>query len=114
MSPSSPHSYYDLEDKVAATLLYLMTEGSFAFAGQFIGMSKTRTITYATEIIEIICQWKNSTISIPKTDREWTRNADGFEELTGMPNCVDAIDGTLIEMKRFQDFEGKCIFHFII
>ncbi|KAG4036227.1 hypothetical protein PC123_g28203 [Phytophthora cactorum] len=43
---------------------------------------------------------------LPSTEKELAEVMQGFEEMLGFPGVVGAIDGTLITIKRFEDFEG--------
>ncbi|DAZ97975.1 TPA: hypothetical protein N0F65_005133 [Lagenidium giganteum] len=43
-----------------------------------------------------------ATVRLPHTHSEWKY----FEARTGLPGVVDAIDGTLIEIKRLEQWEG--------
>ena len=46
------------------------------------------------------------TIRLPANISEWEEIRKGFETMAGMPNVYDAIDGSLIPIKRFAQYMG--------
>lgn len=96
-----------VRDRVAVTLHYLTHEGGFKESGQVFGMSRTRAQSYTQEVINVLCQrYRRRSIKLPENDGEWWGIAAGFESICGFPNVVGAIDGSLFEVKRFDDFDG--------
>jgi hypothetical protein len=49
---------------------------------------------------------KNDTITFPTTTEQWDMIRTGFESKSGIPNAVGAIDGSLIEIERPNEYDG--------
>ncbi|DAZ96569.1 TPA: hypothetical protein N0F65_011793 [Lagenidium giganteum] len=48
-----------------------------------------------------------ATVRQPHTHNEWEVIADNFDALSGLPGVVGAIDGTMIEIKHLEQWEGR-------
>ena len=105
----SHNAVFYIRDRVAVTLFYLTHAGSLSEAAQVFGMSKASASRYVKNVTDIIvdCLAKEI-IRLPaaSTDPEWDVLTEGFEAICGFPNCCLAIDGSLFEIERPQEFVG--------
>ena len=70
-------------------------------------MSRTRAFEYTRQVVMVLnLTWLKQTIKLPSTKAGWEEVSSGFEQICGVPNVCGAIDGSLFQVKRFQDFEG--------
>lgn len=105
---SLPHhnAVFSIKDRVAVTLSYLTHSDGFADAGQVFGISESRAHSYVSQVVSVLLLYLEESIHLPNTCGEWAINAFGFETISGIPNVVGAIDGSLVKVKRFHDHEG--------
>jgi hypothetical protein len=103
-----PHhnAVFSIQKRVAVTLHFLCNEGSYYLSGAVFGISKTMAHTYVDEVIKVLNLYFIDTITLPKTKSQMQKVISGFENICGVPNVVGAVDGTLIPIHRFADFEG--------
>ena len=91
------------------TLYYLAHAGSFSEAAQVFGMSKASASRYVREVTDILIDCLTQQfikLSENPADREWTNLTEGFESICGFPNCCLAMDGSLFEIERPNEFFG--------
>ena len=104
-----PNAVFSIRDRVAVTLFYLTHPGSHSDAAQVFGMSKTSSIRFIRQITEILIDCMSTTvIRLPNgpNDPEWDNLATGFEQKCGFPNCCLAVDGSLFQIERPDEFFG--------
>ncbi|KAF0739178.1 hypothetical protein Ae201684P_012872 [Aphanomyces euteiches] len=100
-------SSFDVCDRVAVALHYLTHADGFDQTAALFGTSKTRAHCYTQEVISILNDYiLGSTIALPSSAQDWEDERVNFEAKAGIPNVYGAIDGCLIPIKRFCDFEG--------
>ncbi|KAF0727976.1 hypothetical protein Ae201684_014085 [Aphanomyces euteiches] len=104
--PLHHNAVFSIKDRVAVTLHYLTHSGGFAESGQVFGISESRAHCYVGEVVSVILLFLQDTIHLPQSVDEWTENALAFEHDRGFPNAVGAIDGSLVQIKLFNDHEG--------
>ena len=104
--PLHHNTVFGIEDRVACCLHYVTHSDGYDETGTVFGISKTQTRKYVREVVQVltIC-YLNEAITMPSSVSEWEQVREGFE-LAGFPNCYGAIDGSLISIKRFADYEG--------
>ncbi|KAF0703994.1 hypothetical protein AaE_015158 [Aphanomyces astaci] len=104
--PLHHHNTMSVNDRVACTLHYLTHSGGYESTAALFGISKTRAYEYCNQVALVIqlC-YVLETIVLPSSREEWEVVRVGFEE-HGFPNAYGAIDGSLIQVKRFEDFYG--------
>jgi hypothetical protein len=105
--PDPSRTVFGIDQRVAVTMYYLMHPGSFHSAGAVFGMSKTRTMTYVNEVMKVLIEcYGKETIKIPTALQDWLEIEQGFEHIAGMSGVIAAVDGSLFEVHRMEDFEG--------
>ncbi|ETV69526.1 hypothetical protein H257_14762 [Aphanomyces astaci] len=104
--PLHHHNTMSVNDGVACTLHYLAHSDGYESTAALFGISKTRAYEYCNQVTLVIqlC-YVLETIVLPSSRDEWEVVRVGFEE-HGFPNAYGAIDGSLIQVKRFEDFYG--------
>lgn len=103
-----PHhnTIFSIQERVALTIHFLCTESGYATAGNLFGLSRTSAHRYVEQVMNILLKYFIKIVSFPSTNEHWENVAVGFEKICGVPNVVGAIDGTLIQIHRFEEFEG--------
>jgi len=94
----------DLIKRVAITLNYLAHGGTMHNAGSLFGAPKTVAQTAVHQIVAVLGTFVDETICSPSTQEAWIKVCRGIEGVAGMPGVVGAIDGSLIRIERFADF----------
>ena len=100
----------DVEKQVAVVLYYLVDEGCMRKTSKAFGIAKStvfKIIYRVTKAIDIYLGLK--LIKLPITEEEVTESCRLFFEKHGFPQCIGAIDGTDILMKRPSDNSGAYI-----
>ncbi|OWZ22551.1 hypothetical protein PHMEG_0002743 [Phytophthora megakarya] len=92
--------------RVAVTLYYLNSMGGYREAAQTFGVSKSWAVTAVNAMLGAIADDYQRFIFLPTTVAEWASVQTGFQQRAGVPLVCAAVDGTLIEVARFADFEG--------
>lgn len=105
-SPIGKNAYFFHRERVAVTLHFLTHSGAVHESAQCFGMGKASALRYIDEVIQVILSIKTQIVSFPKTAEQLNKLADEFERIGGFPNVVGAIDGSLIEIQRPNDYEG--------
>lgn len=77
-------------------------------AGQALGVGKTAAVTAIHQITTVLQSLVGETVRPPANDHDWQEIGAGFERIAGVPGVIGAIDGCLIRIMRFCDFDG-CI-----
>ncbi|KAE9158206.1 hypothetical protein PF004_g31955 [Phytophthora fragariae] len=105
--PQKPaaNAKHKLIQRVALIMYYLAQGGQMDQAGMPLGISHTRSVVYINEMLDVLCSMDTRYICMP-TEQELESVELGFEAVTGFPNVVGAIDGTLVPIQRPKDFEG--------
>ncbi|RHX96840.1 hypothetical protein DYB28_000610 [Aphanomyces astaci] len=71
------------------------------------GISKTMAKTYTFQVCQVLCQcYLADVVAMPTPQAAWETIRGGSEDVAGVPNAYGAIDGTLIPIKRFRDYDG--------
>ena len=90
-----------VETQVAVTLYYLSDEGRYRKVANAFGISRSSvSIIVRTVCIAISVHLGPKYIKLPTTQDDVRYAADKFEEQTGYPQCIGAIDGTHIFIKK--------------
>ncbi|KAE9199582.1 hypothetical protein PF005_g15676 [Phytophthora fragariae] len=80
--------------------------GGFREAAQTFGVSKSWTITAVNAMLRAISNDYKRFIHLPLSLEEWHAEQEAFEMRAGVPLVCAAVDGTLIDLNRFEDYEG--------
>ena len=97
---TSKRAPYPVEKQVALTLSYLSDEGRMTKTGNPFGSPKCTVSVYVRRVCHAITNLMPKYIFLPKTEAEVTKVADGFCQKYQMPQCIGAIDGTHIPIKK--------------
>ncbi|KAF0702872.1 hypothetical protein AaE_015662 [Aphanomyces astaci] len=84
-------NHFGIDDRVACTLHYLTHSDGYESTAALFGISKTRAYEYCNQVFAVV--------------QLLGGHQNGFEAY-GFPNAYGAIDGSLISIKRFEDFTG--------
>ena len=94
-APLGQNAYFQIRDRVAATLHYLTHPDAFNELNAVFGMSKASAVRYVWQVINVLLvKLGPKSIRLPQTDEERVQSAKEFEEIAGIPNVAGAIDGT--------------------
>ena len=105
--PLHHNTVFGIPDRVACCLHYLTHSDGYKSTGALLGISTTRVRVYCRQVIQILVSCHlSSTVCLPKTHHEWATTRNDFEKIAGMSDVYGAIDGSLIRIKRFQNFAG--------
>ena len=104
--PIGRNSYFFHRERVAVTIHFLTHGGTVSDSAQCFGMSKSSALRFISEVIRVLVNLRDSIIFFPRTNTDLIKTAEEFERIAGFPNVVGAIDGTLIEIQRPDDYEG--------
>jgi hypothetical protein len=104
--PLGPNVTWDIQDRVAVAIHYYTHSSNLATTGAVFGISKTSVHRYVWQVTTIILLYQSETIALPDNNDKWRVISDGFETIAGVPGVLGAIDGTLFEIERGNDFEG--------
>ncbi|XP_054747281.1 putative nuclease HARBI1 [Anastrepha obliqua] len=86
--------------RLSSTLRYLATGEKFEDL-KFLTVISPRSLgVIVIETCEAIISCLSNAIKVPQSEIEWKAIADGFEEIWNFPNCLGAIDGKHIAIKR--------------
>ncbi|KAH9123941.1 hypothetical protein AeMF1_005222 [Aphanomyces euteiches] len=101
------NALFGISDRVAITIHYLTHTDGYDQTALVFGTSKTRAYVYVNQVVAVlnVC-YLHDVIRMPSKKGEWNEVCAEFEALCGFPNAYGAIDGTLIHIKRFADFDG--------
>ncbi|EEY63735.1 uncharacterized protein PITG_02218 [Phytophthora infestans T30-4] len=97
------HSY---NKKVAASLYFLGSSGGYRETGAAMGMSRSYVMEITSEVVRVLKIVAPQVISFPSNREEWNAVEAGFASKHGYPGIAGAIDGSLIEIERPDNFDG--------
>ncbi|ETN04008.1 hypothetical protein PPTG_23681 [Phytophthora nicotianae INRA-310] len=97
------HSY---EKKIAAALYFLGSAGGYREVGAAMGMSRSYVKEITAEVIRVLKLVACRVISFPRDRSRWSAIEDAFAIRHSYPGVVGAIDGSLIQIERPDDFDG--------
>ncbi|KAH9108300.1 hypothetical protein AeMF1_016514 [Aphanomyces euteiches] len=97
---------FHIPDRVACALHYLTHADGYESTAALFGISLGSARVYTIQICEVLNSYLKETVSLPKSPVVWETIRQGFEQIAGIPHVYGAIDGSLIPIKRFADFEG--------
>ena len=93
-----------VETQVAATLYYLADEGRMRKVTSSFGLGRTTVSKVIRRVTSVISEKLGAKyIVLPKTKQEVEEHARNFYNRYGFPQCIGAIDGTHIKIKRPVD-----------
>ena len=93
-----------VETQVAATLYYLADEGRMRKVSNSFGLGKATVSKVIRRVTSVISEKLGAMyIVLPKTKEEVEEHARNFSNRYGFPQCIGAIDGTHIKIKRPVD-----------
>ena len=94
----------EVERQVAATLYYLADEGRIRKTANAFGMSRSSVSVIIRRVCFTICQCMGpQLICLPKTEGEVKKRVDNFFDRWLFPQCLGAVDGTHIDIKKPSD-----------
>ncbi|POM59946.1 hypothetical protein PHPALM_31255 [Phytophthora palmivora] len=106
VEPQSPFTVHSFEKQIAVTLYYLSSMGGFRETAQTFGVSKSWALTTINELLKDISNDYRRFTFLPSSQEEWELQQKAFELRGGIPLVCAAVDGTLVELARFEDFYG--------
>ena len=90
-----------VEKQVAVTLYYLADEGRMRKVSNSLGIGKSTVSKIGRKVTGIISkQLESKNIKLPKSEEEVKDHAAKFYQKYGFPQCIGAVDGTHIQIKR--------------
>ncbi|ETV66984.1 hypothetical protein H257_16674 [Aphanomyces astaci] len=96
-----------VDDRVACAMHYLTHADGYDATALVFRISKTMVRTYTLQVCQVLCQcYLADAVGMPTSQAAWETIRGGFEDVAGVPNAYGAIDGTLIAIKRFTDYNG--------
>ncbi|XP_037951439.1 putative nuclease HARBI1 [Teleopsis dalmanni] len=90
----SPH------ERLSATLRFLASGGTFQDLKFLTGISPHSLSNIVIETCNAIRTTLKEYIQIPKNEQQWKSIAKGFETQWNFPNCIGAIDGKHVAIKK--------------
>ncbi|CAK4746168.1 hypothetical protein LEN26_009695 [Aphanomyces euteiches] len=101
------NTVFGIDDRVAMALHYLTHADGYDQTAEIFGTSKTRAYMYVCQVVLVVNKcFLSRTVRLPNNSAEWEEIRRGFEMKAGFPNCYGTLDGSLIPIKRFADFDG--------
>ncbi|OWZ14109.1 hypothetical protein PHMEG_00012459 [Phytophthora megakarya] len=97
---------FGIHKRVAVTLVYLSTGSTIDSAASLMGMSKSSAVIYINQVLKVLQRMARHVIYMPHTEAEITCVRTGFERISGFPDVVGAVDGSLIRISRPAEHEG--------
>ncbi|KAF0705203.1 hypothetical protein AaE_014621 [Aphanomyces astaci] len=95
-----------IRKKVAVLLYFLGSEGGYRETGAAFGMSKSWCVETVNHFITILAAHVKSWIKLPKAASDWAQIEMEFLAKQNIPGIVGAVDGTLVDIYRPDDFDG--------
>ncbi|XP_014246904.1 protein ANTAGONIST OF LIKE HETEROCHROMATIN PROTEIN 1-like [Cimex lectularius] len=81
------------QDRLALTLRFLATGDSYTSLQYTFRVSKQSISCIVPEVCKAIIEALKENIKLPKTEQEWIKIANKFDELWNFPHCIGAMDG---------------------
>jgi hypothetical protein len=100
------NTYFSIRDRVAVTLFFLTHCGNISSSGNVFGMGRASAVRYIQKVTNVLQALRKNYVNFHFSLDEFKRIADGFQSIANFPNVIGAIDCTLIEVERPEDFEG--------
>ena len=105
--------------KLAVTLRFLATGNSYTSLQYSFRVSKSAICRFMPQVCQaIIDAYKDQVLRCPKTPEEWKKVAEGFSKKWNYHNCVGALDGKHVPLKKPKNagslFYNYKKFHIII
>ena len=101
---TSMRSPISVEKQVAVTLYYLADEGRYRKVANAFGISRAAVSLTIRRVCTVITSNLGPTyIKLPSTEEEVKLSASNFLRCHGFPQCIGAIDGTHVFIKRPTD-----------
>ena len=92
------------ETQVAVTLYYLADEGRMRKVSNSFGLGKAAVSKVICRVTSVISEKRDPKyIVLPKTKEEFEEHVRNFYNRYGFPQCIGAVDGTHIKIKRPVD-----------
>ncbi|VEN55391.1 unnamed protein product [Callosobruchus maculatus] len=88
------------ETRLNITLRYLAEGNDFEDLKFFYAVSPQAIGKIVIETCQAIIHVLQGCIKLPKTPDEWRKEAELFEQVSGFPNCIGAIDAKHVEIKK--------------
>ena len=90
-----------VEKQVAVVLYYLMDEGRYRKVANAFGISRSSVSSIVRKVCKVIAiELGPKFIRLPSNEEEVSYAVDQFEKLHGFPQCLGAVDGTHIFIKK--------------
>ncbi len=88
-------------ERLALTLRYLATGESFTSLHYQFRIGKSTVAEIIPEVCEAIFNClKDTFIGVPSTSQEWIKIAKRFNDIWNFPNCLGAVDGKHVVMRK--------------
>lgn len=87
------------DEKVLGTLRYLATGSTLQVCGDFGGFDKATSSRVIYQCLTVIARLRPRFIKMPTTDQEILAVKRGFNEISRFPQCIGALDCTLIRIQ---------------
>ncbi|ETP06417.1 hypothetical protein F441_17195 [Phytophthora nicotianae CJ01A1] len=97
------HSY---EKKIAAALYFFASSGGYRETATAMGMNKSYVIDIVDEVARVLYVVSKKAVSFPRDLDGWDAVQKDFMVRCGYPGVVGAVDGSLLEIDRPEDYEG--------
>ncbi|DBA03886.1 TPA: hypothetical protein N0F65_004576 [Lagenidium giganteum] len=92
--------------RVGLKLLYMAGAETIYNAGQRVGIGKSQFVKYVHEVAAVLAAIADEEVCPPTNEQHRHEVREGFKRICGFPMTVGALDGTLIEIVRFANFDG--------
>ena len=89
-----------VETQVAITLYYIADEGRMQKVANAFGIAKCTVSVVVRFVTQIISNIMGSSIKLPETEEEVKALVTEFYRQHGFPQCLGAVDGTHVPIKR--------------
>ena len=91
----------DVGLKLATTLRFLATGDSYKSLQYSFRVASNTISNFVPEVCKAIIEvYKNEVLKCPKTPDEWKAVAEGFSSKWNYHNCLGALDGKHVAMKK--------------
>eukprot|EP00644_Phytophthora_capsici_P015982 jgi/Phyca11/122795/e_gw1.49.217.1 len=97
---------HSFEEKVACLLYFLGSQGGYRETTSAFAISKSWAIDVVGVFLRVLRRSLRKFVRFPRRPEHWTEIENAFKAKGGIPGVVGAIDGSLVEINRPDDFEG--------